>query len=64
MKNQSIFRNVLLTVFVVITLLLTACSTPEKEKTNQVEANIKIYTHTWDQIINEGKLELMPAGGK
>jgi len=58
MKNQSIFRNVLMAVFVLITLLLTFCSAPVKEKTDPVEANIKMYTHVWDQIINQSKLDL------
>ena len=40
-------------------MVLTDCSTSEKEKTTDpVEANIKMYTHVWDEIVNKGKLEL------
>ncbi|MBA4409356.1 MAG: ester cyclase [Bacteroidota bacterium] len=58
MKQQSKFRNSLMAVLAVTTLLLSACSTPVKEKADPVEANIKMYTHVWDAIINQGKLEL------
>ena len=42
----------------IIALLFTACSSPVKGKADPVAANIKMHTHTWDQIINEGKLDL------
>src|SRR5258705_10277620 len=37
-------------------LFLTASCSPEK--TDPVEANIKMYTHVWDEIINKGKLDM------
>jgi steroid delta-isomerase-like uncharacterized protein len=37
-----------------IILLVTSCDSTNK----QVEKNIKMYTNTWDEIINNGKLEL------
>jgi len=58
MKNQSFFANELIALLISITLILAACSSPKREKTDPVEANIKMYTHTWDQIINRGKLNL------
>lgn len=39
-------------------LLFTACTSPEKEKTDQLEVNKKMYSRVWDEIINHGKLEL------
>ena len=45
----------------VILLLAAGCSSSEKtspEKTDTVEANIKMYTHVWDEIINKGKLDM------
>ena len=30
----------------------------EREKPNPVEANIKAYAHVWDEIMNNGKLEM------
>ncbi|HAQ17702.1 MAG TPA: hypothetical protein DCR40_00530 [Prolixibacteraceae bacterium] len=58
MKHSSNFRNSLIAVFVLSILLFSACSTPVKEKADPVEANIKMYTHVWDVIINQGKLNL------
>lgn len=60
MKQQLNFRLALITAFFIATLLFTACSSPEKpiEKTDPVEANIKAYTRTWDEIMNNGKLDL------
>ncbi len=42
-------------------VLLNACSSNQQtEVTNidSVEANKKIYTHVWDEIINHGKLDM------
>jgi len=50
--------NFCLFSFVVIlaTLLGEGCETKQPEKSDPVEANIKMYTHVWDEIINKGKL--------
>lgn len=43
---------------------LTACTSGQSSGTtgsltkDSVEANIKMYTHTWDEIINQGKLDM------
>ncbi|MEI9943885.1 MAG: ester cyclase [Chitinophagaceae bacterium] len=50
----------------ILVLLFSACSSTEKPspgntdtaKTDSFEANIKTYTHVWDEIINKGKLDL------
>jgi steroid delta-isomerase-like uncharacterized protein len=42
-------------LFVAAFLVLTACDNPNK----QVEANIAMYTSVWDEIINDGKLDLI-----
>lgn len=41
------------------TLFTTGCVTAPQEKADPVEANIKMYTTVWDEIINKGKLELI-----
>ena len=44
---------------VVLSLLFNACTSNQKSKpvtTDPVPANIKMYTHVWDEIINKGKL--------
>lgn len=38
-------------------LLLASCS----KKSSQVESNIKMYTHVWDEILNKGKIEMIDA---
>lgn len=60
MQFNSKNKSILLSLMVFATLLFTACSTAEKEssKTDPVEANIKMYTHVWDEIMNKGKVEM------
>jgi steroid delta-isomerase-like uncharacterized protein len=41
--------------------IFIGCNTTEKpcpEKADPVEANIKAYSHTWDEIMNKGKLDM------
>ena len=40
----------------ILILFLTACTSPQKA--DPVATNITMYTHTWDEIINKGKLDL------
>lgn len=50
----------LIAVLSITTLLFTACSSSEKEKVaDPVAANIKMYSHVWDEVMNKGKLELI-----
>ena len=44
----------------IATLAFSSCSTGEKQaqKEDPVEANIKMYTHVWDEIVNNGKLDM------
>ena len=42
-------------LFLVALLIVAACNNPNK----QVEDNIAMYTEVWDEIINDGKLELI-----
>lgn len=42
-------------------LLFTSCTSNQKAETtdaDSVAANIKMYTHVWDEIINHGKLDM------
>lgn len=55
MKNKSSVTQLLL--LCITTALLTAgCA--NKQKPDPVEANIKMYTHVWDEIINKRKLNM------
>ncbi|CAN5370579.1 hypothetical protein BH11BAC3_BH11BAC3_47970 [soil metagenome] len=47
-------------VCIATSLFAISCSTHEKpvEKADPAEANIKMYKHVWDEIINKGKLEM------
>ena len=42
-------------LFITFLLVVTACNNPNK----QVEENITMYTTVWDEIINDGKLDLI-----
>jgi steroid delta-isomerase-like uncharacterized protein len=60
MKHTPV-RNVFIAILFFATLLLSACSSSgktEPAKSDPVEANIKMYSHVWDGIINKGKLDM------
>lgn len=60
---MTLMRSLSVTLIAVVsitTLLFTACSSSEKEKVaDPVAANIKMYSHLWDEVMNKGKLELI-----
>lgn len=61
MKSTPKVRGSLIAVITFFTLLLIACSPKEKTvsaKADPVDANIKMYVHVWDEIMNKGKTEL------
>ncbi|MEO7394741.1 MAG: nuclear transport factor 2 family protein, partial [Chitinophagaceae bacterium] len=61
MKQTPNLRNILIAAITFSTLLLTACASKEKaeaDKADPVTANIKMYTHVWDEIMNKGKIEM------
>lgn len=60
MQKQSSLRHYLFAPFAIATVLFAACSLHQKEieKADTVEANIKMYAHVWDEIINKGKLDM------
>src|SRR4051812_39906079 len=47
---------------IVLSFLFASCTSNQQTATtsanDSVEANIKMYTHTWDEIVNHGKLDL------
>lgn len=46
-------------VMIIPAVLITSCSLHDKTeaaKTDPVEANIKMYSHVWDEIVNKGNL--------
>lgn len=48
-------RTTVKLLFIAVLLVMTACNNPNK----QVEDNIAKYTTVWDEIINDGKLDLI-----
>jgi len=56
LKHKSFLQALIVSA----ALLFTACSSPEKEaaKPDPVEANIKMYTQVWDEIMNKGKIQM------
>lgn len=58
-----LFRPRLLLMVSIFIATLSACSnapeqTPKDAAVDSVAANIKMYTHVWDEIINKGKLDM------
>jgi steroid delta-isomerase-like uncharacterized protein len=60
MNQKTRFASARIAATGILTFLFTACSSPEKKVAiaDPVEANIKMYTHVWDEIINKGKLDM------
>jgi predicted ester cyclase len=58
---QSTTRHFInLTALSLALIFMAGCSAPEKTpvQTDPVEANIKAYSHTWDEIMNKGNLDM------
>src|SRR4051794_40651540 len=52
-------RFLKLFIFFIASILITAgCTTQANDKGDPVEANIKMYTRTWDEIINKRNLAM------
>lgn len=51
-------RNLITMVLFSVVTIFLACS--EKNE-NQVEKNIKFYSHTWDEIVNKGDLKMFDS---
>ena len=59
--KQFTKRNITAIAMAIIILPFFSCSSTiqaDSPKTDSVEANIKMYTHVWDEIINKGKLDM------
>jgi steroid delta-isomerase-like uncharacterized protein len=57
MKKRS---DIIATIFCLVALQITSCSPSVKTEPvakDSVADNIKMYTHTWDEILNHGKLD-------
>ena len=57
MKHDPLLLK-LFTFFIASMLITASCTTPANEKVDPVETNIKMYTHTWDEIINKRNLAM------
>jgi len=59
--KSIINKNVLLSVCaLIITLVFIAgCQQQTDNSNNQVEDNIKMYTNVWDEILNNGNIDMI-----
>ncbi|MEO7444588.1 MAG: ester cyclase [Ferruginibacter sp.] len=62
-KKLPYLSKILVLVLFTSVSLMTACNNPSAEKTttastDPAEANIKMYTHVWDEIINKGNVAM------
>jgi steroid delta-isomerase-like uncharacterized protein len=59
--KQPLVSKLFIAILFSTTFLVAACGLHEKPgsgKADQVETNIKMYSHVWDEIINKGKLDM------
>lgn len=60
--NQSVVNKMLAVLFIPVLLaVILSCNHAEKpapEQPDPVAANIKAYTHTWDEIVNKSRLDM------
>lgn len=59
MRPKSFKSNCFIAALALCTLLYTSCSTTPEVKPDPAEANIKAYTHVWDEVMNKGKLDMI-----
>jgi Predicted ester cyclase len=55
----KINKTLLFNLNLLMLLFVTSCSSPKTDTT--VDDNIKMYAHTWDAVINEGKINLLDS---
>ena len=61
MKHMKKITKCFTAILVTTVIFFTGCSSKENstnKNDDHVEANIKAYTHTWDEIMNKGKLDM------
>ena len=61
-QTLRLFQPRYLLLFTIVFTTLFSCTgshsdTPKETAFKPVAANIKMYTHVWDEIINKGKLD-------
>jgi len=59
MKQKSTFSNTCFASMALFTLIFSACTTAPGAKPDPVAANIKAYTHVWDEVMNKGRLDMI-----
>ena len=60
-KSKLNNRFIMAMPVIAILFLVAGCASPEKpaqEKADPVEANIKLYSHVWDEVMNKGNLDM------
>src|SRR6478736_1797757 len=57
---KQLLKLTALTAIILSTVFASCSSNKQTEttKTDSVEANIKMYTNVWDEIVNHGKLDM------
>jgi steroid delta-isomerase-like uncharacterized protein len=48
-----------LSALIVTLVLITGCQQQNDNSNDQVEANIKMYTNVWDEILNKGNIDMI-----
>ena len=59
MFNQYIKKMKKIVVLLLAGLSITACMSEADKKAEQSQKNVEFYTKVWDQVINEGKVNVL-----
>jgi steroid delta-isomerase-like uncharacterized protein len=55
--NKILFLN--LSALIIIFAFIAGCQQQSDNSNDQVEANIKMYTNVWDEILNKGNIDMI-----
>jgi hypothetical protein len=59
MKKVSQNSTILFAAFTIISLSLISCAASDKEKASSVEANKKMYTNVWNEVLNKRNIGMI-----
>jgi len=57
-RSKILLLAIPMAAFLLLTFGCTSSEQKETAKTDPVDANIKAYTHVWDEILNKGNLNM------
>ena len=59
---KPLTKNVFLintSALIILLVIIAGCQQQSNNSNDQVEANIKMYTNVWDEILNKGNIDMI-----